>query len=202
MTTCTASKRRSGATTARLGRELESVLRRPDRARQPVLPAQGRDRSTTWRSRFMRDMYPRYGYQEVITPQIFSADLWKRSGHYDNYRDNMYFIQEDDHELGVKPMNCPGHCVMYAATGPLLPRAAAALRRLRPAAPLRALRHAARPDPRALLRAGRRPHLLHARPDRRRDRQPDRDDARGLRRLRAGRAALHALAAARQAHRQ
>jgi threonyl-tRNA synthetase len=51
----------------------------------------------------------------VITPQIFSAELWKRSGHYDNYKDNMYFIQEDDQELGVKPMNCPGHCVMYAA---------------------------------------------------------------------------------------
>ncbi len=64
---------------------------------------------------FMRDMYTRFGYQEVITPQIFSADLWKQSGHYDNYRDNMYFIHEDDQELGVKPMNCPGHCVMYAA---------------------------------------------------------------------------------------
>ncbi len=65
---------------------------------------------------FVRNMYPRYGYQEVITPQIFSADLWKRSGHYDNYRDNMYFIEEDGNELGVKPMNCPGHCVMYAST--------------------------------------------------------------------------------------
>ncbi|HEX5371079.1 MAG TPA: threonine--tRNA ligase, partial [Dehalococcoidia bacterium] len=64
---------------------------------------------------FLRDMYPRYSYQEVITPQIFSADLWKRSGHYDNYRDNMYFIEEDDQELGVKPMNCPGHCVMYGS---------------------------------------------------------------------------------------
>jgi threonyl-tRNA synthetase len=63
----------------------------------------------------MRDMYTRYGYQEVITPQIFSVDLWKRSGHYDNYKDGMYFIQEEDNELGVKPMNCPGHCVMFAA---------------------------------------------------------------------------------------
>jgi threonyl-tRNA synthetase len=63
----------------------------------------------------LREMYTRYGYQEVITPQIFSAELWKRSGHYDNYKDNMYFIQEEDQELGVKPMNCPGHCVMYAS---------------------------------------------------------------------------------------
>ncbi len=41
---------------------------------------------------FLRGLYQRYGYQEVITPQIFSTDLWKRSGHYDNYLENMYFI--------------------------------------------------------------------------------------------------------------
>ena len=66
-------------------------------------------------TQLMRDMYMRFGYQEVITPQIFSADLWKQSGHYDNYKDSMYFTQEDDQELGVKPMNCPCHCVMYAS---------------------------------------------------------------------------------------
>jgi threonyl-tRNA synthetase len=60
-------------------------------------------------------LYPKYAYQEVITPQIFSTDLWKRSGHYDNYLDNMYFIQDEDRELGVKPMNCPGHCFLFAA---------------------------------------------------------------------------------------
>ena len=63
----------------------------------------------------MRNLYTRYGYQEVITPQVFSSDLWKRSGHYDNYQDNMYFIEDEDRELGVKPMNCPGHCVMFAS---------------------------------------------------------------------------------------
>ena len=64
---------------------------------------------------FMRGLHERYGYQEVITPQISSTDLWKRSGHYDNYIENMYFIQDEDRELGVKPMNCPGHCVMFAS---------------------------------------------------------------------------------------
>ena len=64
---------------------------------------------------FMRDLYQRNGYQEVITPQIFSTDLWKRSGHYENYLENMYFIQDEDRELGVKPMNCPGHCMLYAS---------------------------------------------------------------------------------------
>ncbi|MSQ10605.1 MAG: threonine--tRNA ligase [Dehalococcoidia bacterium] len=65
---------------------------------------------------FMRKLYVKYGYQEVITPQVFSADLWKRSGHYDNYKENMYFIESEEREFGVKPMNCPGHCVLYSAT--------------------------------------------------------------------------------------
>ncbi len=62
---------------------------------------------------FVRDLYRKYDYQEVITPQIFSTDLWKRSGHYDNYQENMYFIQDEDRELGVKPMNCPAHCFLF-----------------------------------------------------------------------------------------
>ncbi|MSQ22616.1 MAG: threonine--tRNA ligase [Dehalococcoidia bacterium] len=62
---------------------------------------------------YMRSLYKRYGYQEVITPQIFGTDLWKRSGHYDNYIDNMYLINAEEREYGVKPMNCPAHCLMY-----------------------------------------------------------------------------------------
>ena len=62
---------------------------------------------------FIRELYDRYGYQEVITPQIFLTDLWKQSGHYDNYLENMYLTQSDEIEYGVKPMNCPGHCVVY-----------------------------------------------------------------------------------------
>jgi len=65
---------------------------------------------------FMRNLYVKYGYQEVITPQVFSADLWRRSGHYDNYKENMYFIESEEREFGVKPMNCPGHCVLYGST--------------------------------------------------------------------------------------
>ena len=64
---------------------------------------------------FMRELYDRYGYQEVITPQIYSTDLWKRSGHYDNYIENMYLIYADEREFGVKPMNCPGHCLIFGA---------------------------------------------------------------------------------------
>ncbi len=67
-----------------------------------------------------RDLYKR-GYQEVITPHIYNADVWKTSGHYGFYHDNMYFfnINEGDEEnpryaeYGVKPMNCPGHVMLY-----------------------------------------------------------------------------------------
>ena len=65
----------------------------------------------------MREKYRHYGYEEVITPQIFGVELWKRSGHYDNYRDDMFFADSFD-EVGersnsVKPMNCPSHCLLY-----------------------------------------------------------------------------------------
>lgn len=64
---------------------------------------------------YVRALYRRYGYQEVVTPQIFSTDLWKRSGHYDNYIENMFVMEVDDREYGVKPMNCPGHALIYAS---------------------------------------------------------------------------------------
>ena len=62
---------------------------------------------------FMRSKYHKYDYSEVITPQIFDVDLYHKSGHYENYRDNMFFSKIDDRDFSVKPMNCPGHCVLY-----------------------------------------------------------------------------------------
>jgi threonyl-tRNA synthetase len=53
------------------------------------------------------------GYQIVIGPQILKTDLWKRSGHYDNYRDKMYFTKVEDDEYGIKPMNCLAHMLIY-----------------------------------------------------------------------------------------
>ncbi|MEJ2367553.1 MAG: threonine--tRNA ligase [Acidobacteriota bacterium] len=61
----------------------------------------------------MRGYYRKYDYQEVVTPQVFDVELWKRSGHYDHYRDNMFLSEIDGREFGVKPMNCPGHCLMF-----------------------------------------------------------------------------------------
>jgi len=62
---------------------------------------------------YLRAEYSRRGYQEVVTPQIFDADLFRLSGHYQNYHDNMYWTLIDEREFGVKPMNCPGHFLLY-----------------------------------------------------------------------------------------
>jgi len=62
----------------------------------------------------VRELYRRYGYSEVITPQIFDASLWHQSGHYEHYRDNMYFTEVDGRQYAVKPMNCPSHCLLYS----------------------------------------------------------------------------------------
>jgi threonyl-tRNA synthetase len=62
---------------------------------------------------YMRELYRKYGYQEVITPQLYDAELWKQSGHYYHYKDNMFFGEVDEREFGLKPMNCPAHCVLF-----------------------------------------------------------------------------------------
>lgn len=65
---------------------------------------------------YVRQLYRRYDYQEVVTPQIFDMDLFHQSGHYDHYKDNMFICEIDERSFGVKPMNCPGHCVLYRQT--------------------------------------------------------------------------------------
>jgi len=62
---------------------------------------------------FERQEHLRRGYQLVIGPQILRTDLWKKSGHWDNYRDNMYFTEIDDQGYGLKPMNCLAHMFVY-----------------------------------------------------------------------------------------
>ncbi len=53
------------------------------------------------------------GYEEVMTPLIMHRELWKQSGHWDHYQENMYFIEKDEEHYAVKPMNCPGHIIIY-----------------------------------------------------------------------------------------
>ncbi|HRW91628.1 MAG TPA: threonine--tRNA ligase [Thermotogota bacterium] len=61
-----------------------------------------------WR-RFHREA----GYVEVMTPLIMHEKLWHQSGHWDHYRDNMYFVEKDEQSYAIKPMNCPGHIILY-----------------------------------------------------------------------------------------
>ncbi|MES2529278.1 MAG: threonine--tRNA ligase [Bdellovibrionota bacterium] len=62
---------------------------------------------------FMRRIYKKFDYQEVITPQVLDVDLWHTSGHYEKYHENMYFTQIDEREFALKPMNCPCHMLMF-----------------------------------------------------------------------------------------
>lgn len=62
---------------------------------------------------FIREMYIEFGYGEVITPQIFDVNLFHKSGHYENYKENMYFTRVDERDFSAKPMNCPSHCLMF-----------------------------------------------------------------------------------------
>ncbi len=55
------------------------------------------------------------GYQEIATPQVLDVELWHRSGHWENYRDDMYFMDVDERRFALRPMNCPGACLVYAA---------------------------------------------------------------------------------------
>lgn len=61
----------------------------------------------------MKAEYRRRGFEEVITPNIYSSELFKRSGHYQNYREDMYGFDVEGQEWFLKPMNCPGHCVIF-----------------------------------------------------------------------------------------
>jgi threonyl-tRNA synthetase len=92
--------------------------------------------------------------------------LWERSGHWENYAENMFTTESEERDYAIKPMNCPGHVQIFNQGLQELPRPAAALWRVRLLPPQRALGRAARPDAGARLHPGRRAHLLHRGPDR------------------------------------
>ena len=62
---------------------------------------------------YMRQKFIDYGYQEVKTPTVMDRSLWEKSGHWDNYRDNMFTTASENREYAVKPMNCPGHVQIF-----------------------------------------------------------------------------------------
>jgi len=62
---------------------------------------------------YVRGVYRKSGYQEVRGPQIMDVSLWKKSGHWDNYQENMFFTESEKRTYALKPMNCPGHVQIY-----------------------------------------------------------------------------------------
>jgi threonyl-tRNA synthetase len=65
--------------------------------------------------REVRDQLRKRDYKEIATPQVLDEGLWHRSGHWDNYQDDMYFMDDGDRRYALRPMNCPGACLVYAA---------------------------------------------------------------------------------------
>ena len=66
---------------------------------------------------YIRDLYWRHEFEEVVTPNLYSMALWDKSGHAAHYKDNMFCLDVEKAEWGLKPMNCPGHCLLFAARG-------------------------------------------------------------------------------------
>ena len=98
----------------KLGRELGLYSFHPEAPASPFFHPKGTQVYNELVT-YIRELYFKYGYSEVITPQILDVALWKTSGHYDNYAENMYFTTAEEREYAVKPMNCPGHCIMYGS---------------------------------------------------------------------------------------
>lgn len=65
---------------------------------------------------FLRGEYRKRGFSEVITPNMFNSELWQASGHWAKYKDNMFNLKVDEQDFALKPMNCPGHCLMFDHT--------------------------------------------------------------------------------------
>jgi len=97
----------------KLGREMD-LFSIPD-VTGPGLPLYHPNGKTVLRelSEFVHGLNREMGYEEVETPHLFRTELWKQSGHYDNYVDDMFLLDVNDEEYGLKPMNCPGHATIF-----------------------------------------------------------------------------------------
>ncbi|RKN74220.1 threonine--tRNA ligase [Paenibacillus ginsengarvi] len=99
----------------RIGKELELFMFSEEAPGMPFYLPKG----TIVRNeleQFSRGHFAKLGYDEVRTPLMMNRRLWEQSGHWDHYRDNMYFSEVDDASFALKPMNCPGHMLVYKNT--------------------------------------------------------------------------------------
>lgn len=96
----------------RIGKELELFLFAEEAPGMPFyLPKGNFIRQEL--ERFLRRLQSEIGYEEVRTPFLMKRELWEQSGHWDHYRDNMYFCEVDETAFALKPMNCPGHMLVF-----------------------------------------------------------------------------------------
>ncbi|AMX01161.1 threonine--tRNA ligase [Rummeliibacillus stabekisii] len=96
----------------KLGKELELFMFSEEAPGMPFYLANGQIIRNELES-FLRNLQAEYDYKEVRTPLMMNQRLWEQSGHWDHYKENMYFTQVDEQSFALKPMNCPGHMLIY-----------------------------------------------------------------------------------------
>ncbi|TGK18680.1 threonine--tRNA ligase [Leptospira fluminis] len=96
----------------KLGKEMDLFSFQPEAPGFPFWHPKG---TVLWNSLadYIRKECAKRGYQEIRTPAVLSSDLWRKSGHWDNFSENMYFVSIDEEEFAIKPMNCPGCSLIY-----------------------------------------------------------------------------------------
>ncbi|MEI3892925.1 MULTISPECIES: threonine--tRNA ligase [Bacillus] len=96
----------------KLGSELELFMFSEEAPGMPFYLPKGQIIRNELES-FLREIQKEYNYQEVRTPFMMNQEVWERSGHWGHYKDNMYFSEVDNKSFALKPMNCPGHMLMF-----------------------------------------------------------------------------------------
>lgn len=99
----------------KLGRELDLVSFHEEAPGFPFWHPKGQTLYRTLEN-YSRTLQERRGYQEVSTPWIYRVGLWQKSGHWDHYRENIFVVDREDELMGLKPMNCPGHALLFGST--------------------------------------------------------------------------------------
>jgi threonyl-tRNA synthetase len=99
-----------------LGKQLELFTILPDVAMgAPFFLPKGAKLFTLLKN-YISKKVAQFGFEEIHTPQVMNVDLWKHSGHYDNYRENMYFVKIDETDYAIKPMSCPAHVKVFSSS--------------------------------------------------------------------------------------
>jgi threonyl-tRNA synthetase len=98
----------------KLGPELDLFMLRPEAPGMPFWLPNGSALLELMEGE-VREQLRKRGYDEIKTPEVLDEELWHRSGHWDNYKENMFFVESEDRRFALKPMNCPGACLVFGA---------------------------------------------------------------------------------------